>query len=79
MSDQVERRSEVLNEDDTPTYVKGKAPVDRIFVARGRNAFRFSRQYILSSASPHSHDLYLSDHYVVKTTVTIPKDDDWMP
>lgn len=70
-----------LNEDDTPTYVKGSAPFDRIFVPRGedRKPFLYSRQYILRSASPHAHDIYLSDHYIIKTMVKIRKDDDGLP
>lgn len=67
-----------LNEDDTPTYVKGRAPFDRIFVPRGeeRAPFLYSRQYILTSASPLAHDTHLSDHYLIKTMVKIRKDDD---
>ena len=69
---------EDLNEDDIPTYVKGSAPFDRIFIPTGkkRKAFLYSRQYILRAASPHAHDIYLSDHYVVKTMVKIRKDGD---
>lgn len=69
---------EDLNEDDVPTYVKGSAPFDRIFVPSGedRKPFLYSRQYILRSASPHAHDIYLSDHYIIKTMVKIRRDDD---
>lgn len=70
---------EDLNEDDTPTFYRGEnAPFDRIFVPNGlrRKAFRFSRQYILRSASPLAHDRFLSDHYMVKTSVVIRRDDD---
>lgn len=68
---------EDLNEDDTPTYYSGTdAPFDRIFVPRGRRAFLFSRQYILRSASPLAHDRYLSDHYMVKASIVIRRDDD---
>jgi hypothetical protein len=70
---------EDLNEDDIPTYVSGDdAPFDRIFIPRGENrkTFRFSRQYILRSASPLAHDRYLSDHYMVKTSIVIRRDDD---
>lgn len=72
---------EDLNADDVPTFVRGNAPFDRIFVPSTgeRRAFRFSRQYVLRSASPLSHDRFLSDHYVVKTTVKILKDDDGLP
>ncbi len=67
-----------LNEDDIATYVKGNAPFDRIFVPDGadRKPFLYSRQYILRSASPLAHDIYLSDHYVIKTMVKIRTDDD---
>lgn len=68
---------EDLNEDDTPTYYSGTdAPFDRIFVPRGRKPFMFSRQYILRSASPLAHDRYLSDHYMVKASIVIRRDDD---
>jgi endonuclease/exonuclease/phosphatase family metal-dependent hydrolase len=72
---------EDLNAADAPTFVRGDAPFDRIFVpsAADRKAFKFSRQYILRSASPLSHDRFLSDHYVVKTTVKILEDDDGLP
>ena len=74
----LEHGYEDLNEDDVPTYVKGSAPFDRIFVPSGedRKPFLYSRQYILRSASPHAHDIYLSDHYVIKTMVKIRRDDD---
>jgi hypothetical protein len=68
-----------LNEDDVPTYVSGQsAPFDRIFVPWGtdRRAFQFSRQYVLRSASPLAHDRYLSDHYMVKTSIVVRRDDD---
>jgi hypothetical protein len=39
-----------------------------------RKAFRFSRQYILRSASPLSHDRFLSDHFMVKTSVIVRRD-----
>jgi endonuclease/exonuclease/phosphatase family metal-dependent hydrolase len=67
-----------LNEDDVPTYAAAKpAPFDRIFVPWGsvRKAFLYSRQYILGSASPLSHDRYLSDHYMVKTSIVVRRDD----
>lgn len=68
-----------LNEDDVPTYASGQlAPFDRIFVPWGsvRRAFQFSRQYVLRSASPLAHDRYLSDHYMVKTSIVVRRDDD---
>lgn len=68
---------EDLNEDDTPTYYSGTdAPFDRIFVTRGRRAFEYCRQYILRSASPLAHDRYLSDHYLVKASIVVRRDDD---
>lgn len=70
---------EDLNEDDITTYFKGdEAPFDRIFIPNReeRKAFRYSRQYILRAADPMSHDRYLSDHYVVKTSVKVVNDDD---
>ena len=74
-----DRGFEDLNSDDITTFVRGnKAPFDRIFVPRKdeRNAFRYSRQYIMRSASPSDHDNYLSDHYLIKTMVKIRRDDD---
>lgn len=69
---------EDLNEDDTPTYYSGTdAPFDRIFVPRDRRAFLFTRQYILRSASPLSHDRYISDHYMVKASIVVRRDDDF--
>ena len=73
---------EDLNEDDIPTYAIGNdAPFDRIFIPRRSrdNDFRFSRQYILRSASPLAHDKYLSDHYMVKTSILVRKDHDPEP
>lgn len=68
---------EDLNADDISTYYKGSsAPFDRIFVPNGRRAFDYSRQYILRSASPLAHDLYLSDHYMIKTSIVVRRDDD---
>ena len=70
---------EDLNEDDIPTYYKGNnAPFDRIFIpsSEDRKAFRFSRQYILRSASPLAHDKYLSDHYMIKTSIVVRRDDE---
>lgn len=76
----IESGFEDLNEDDIPTYAIGNdAPFDRIFIPRGaeRKTFRFSRQYILRSASPLAHDKYLSDHYLVKTSIVVRRDDDF--
>ena len=68
---------EDLNEDDVPTYYSGgNAPFDRIFAKRRNRPFLYSRQYVLRSASPLSHDRYISDHYMAKMTMVIRKDDD---
>jgi len=73
----LEHGYEDLNADDISTYYRGdKAPFDRIFVPKGRRAFEYSRQYILRSASPLDHDRYLSDHYLIKTSLVVRKDDD---
>ncbi|EDP70150.1 hypothetical protein FBALC1_11472 [Flavobacteriales bacterium ALC-1] len=72
---------EDLNADDIPTFVRGeKAPFDRIFVPgdEDRKPFKYSRQYIMRSASPLAHDEYLSDHYLIKTMIKIRKDDDFI-
>ncbi len=69
---------EDLNSDDVTTFYRGKdAPFDRIFVPHreSRRAFRYSRQYVLRSTDSHSHDHYLSDHFIIKTSVKILKDD----
>lgn len=66
-----------LNEDDISTYYKGRnAPFDRIFVPSDRKPFLYSRQYILRSASPLAHDRFLSDHYMIKTSIVVRRDDD---
>lgn len=70
---------EDLNADDVTTFYRGKdAPFDRILVPdrESRRAFRYSRQYVLRSTDSHSHDKYLSDHFIIKTSVKILKDDD---
>jgi predicted extracellular nuclease len=68
---------EDLNEDDVPTYYRGEsAPFDRIFVPADRKPFLYSRQYFLRSASPLAHDRFLSDHYMVKTSIVIRKDEE---
>ena len=68
---------EDLNSDDISTYYKGNsAPFDRIFVPRERPPFDFSRQYIMRSASPLEHDMYLSDHFIIKASIIVRQDDD---
>jgi len=64
-----------LNSEDSPTYVGGKAPFDRIFVREDRPEFRYSRQYILRSANESAHLDYLSDHYLIKTSIKISIDE----
>ncbi|WP_421810738.1 endonuclease/exonuclease/phosphatase family protein [Flagellimonas sp.] len=68
-----------LNSDDVSTFVRGdNAPFDRIFIARGekRKSFLYSRQYILRATNALAHDMYLSDHFVIKTSVKIRHDND---
>jgi len=65
-----------LNAEDTPTYAGGRAPFDRIFVREGRSEFKYSRQYVLRSANETAHLGYLSDHYLVKTSIKIYVDPD---
>lgn len=67
-----------LNNNDGATYWSrdfGQAPFDRIFVAKGRPEFRYSRQYILRSSDLERHDRFLSDHYMVKMSVKDYVDD----
>ena len=64
-----------LNSEDSPTYAGGKAPFDRIFVRDGRVEFKYSRQYVLRSSNESAHLGYLSDHYLVKTSIKIYVDD----
>jgi len=65
-----------LNSEDAATYAGGKAPFDRIFVRRNRDEFKYSRQYVLRSANETSHLGFLSDHYLVKTSIKIYVDPD---
>lgn len=61
-----------LNSEDAGTYASSKgAPFDRFFMRRGRPEFRYSRQYVLSSANASAHNRYLSDHFLAKTSVKI--------
>lgn len=67
-----------LNNTDSPTYWSrqyGDSPFDRIFVALGRDEFKYSRQYVLRSADLVMHDRYLSDHYMIKTSIKMYLDD----
>lgn len=65
-----------LNAEDTPTYAGSTAPFDRIYLREGRKEFQYSRQYVLQSANKHAHLGYLSDHYLVKTSIKIYVDED---
>ena len=67
----VEAGFEDLNEEDDPTYAGGRAPFDRFFVREGRPEFRYSRQYVLRSANASAHERFLSDHYLIKTSIKI--------
>lgn len=68
---------EDLNTDDISTFYRGSdAPFDRIFVPADRRAFTYSRQYVLRSASPLAHDRFLSDHYMIKTSIVVRRDMD---
>lgn len=61
-----------LNNNDAGTYWSsqyGEAPFDRAFIAKGRDEFRYSRQYVLRSSDLAAHDKYLSDHYMIKVSV----------
>jgi len=67
-----------LNNTDSSTYWSrdyGDSPFDRIFVAAGREEFKYSRQYVLRSADLVLHDRYLSDHYMIKMSVKMYLDD----
>ena len=67
-----------LNNTDSSTYWSHRyadSPFDRIFVAAGREEFKFSRQYVLRSADLALHDRYLSDHYMIKTSIKTYLDD----
>lgn len=65
-----------LNSEDAPTYAGSRAPFDRIFVRSDRDEFQFSRQYVIRSANETAHLDYLSDHYLVKTSMKVFKDGD---
>lgn len=65
-----------LNFLDQATYPGyGGAPFDRVYVAKGRREFRYTRQYVLQSSSVDLHDRFLSDHYLIKASVKIYVDD----
>lgn len=68
-----------LNNNDAATYWSknyGESPFDRIFVAKERPEFKYSRQYVLRSSDLQQHDHYLSDHYMIKVSVKDYVDDD---
>ena len=60
-----------LNAEDDATYAGSKAPFDRFYVKSERPEFKYSRQYVLKSASVSSHERFLSDHYLIKTSIKI--------
>ena len=67
-----------LNNNDGSTYWSaqyGESPFDRAFVAKGREEFKYSRQYVLRSSDLQQHDRFLSDHYMIKISVKIYLDD----
>lgn len=60
-----------LNAEDDATYAGSKAPFDRFFMKSDRPEFKYSRQYTLRSASASAHERFLSDHFMVKTSIKI--------
>lgn len=65
-----------LNAEDAATFAGGTAPFDRIFVSSHRDEFKYSRQYVLRSANESAHLDYLSDHYLIKTSLKAYVDED---
>ncbi|WP_127090526.1 hypothetical protein [Aquabacter cavernae] len=67
-----------LNNNDSATYWSleyKEAPFDRAFIAKGREEFKYSRQYVLRSSDLTAHDKFLSDHYMIKMSVKDYVDD----
>lgn len=67
-----------LNNNDGTTYwssAYGESPFDRIFIAKDRKEFRYSRQYVMRSSDLELHDKFLSDHYMIKVSVKDYVDD----
>ena len=67
-----------LNNNDSTTYWSkqyGESPFDRVFVARNRPEFRYTRQYVLRSSDLELHDRFLSDHDMIKVSVKDYVDD----
>jgi endonuclease/exonuclease/phosphatase family metal-dependent hydrolase len=67
-----------LNNNDGATYWSkdyNEAPFDRIFIAKNRPEFKYSRQYILRSSDLTQHDRLLSDHYMIKMSIKDYVDD----
>ncbi len=67
-----------LNNNDGATYWSkdfGESPFDRVFVAKERPEFRYTRQYVLRSSDLLQHDRFLSDHYMIKVSVKDYVDD----
>ncbi len=65
-----------LNSSDAPTFVRGTAPFDRIYVPMNEPETRYSRQYVLRATEAAEHEEYLSDHFLILTVVKILDDDD---
>ncbi|WP_375460310.1 hypothetical protein [uncultured Enterovirga sp.] len=67
-----------LNNNDSATYWSlqyKEAPFDRAFIAKGRDEFKYTRQYVLRSSDLTAHDKFLSDHYMIKISVKDYVDD----
>jgi hypothetical protein len=67
-----------LNNNDATTFWSrdfGESPFDRVFIAKDRPEFRYSRQYVLRSSDLLLHDRFLSDHYMIKVSVKDYVDD----
>ena len=65
-----------LNYSDQVTYPYYQGnPFDRVYMARNREEFKYSRQYILQPASTSQHDKFLSDHFMIKASIKIYLDD----
>lgn len=67
-----------LNNNDSATYWSkdyDTAPFDRIFVAKDRPEFKYTRQYVLRSSDLAQHDRFLSDHYMIKASIKDYVDD----
>lgn len=70
-------RLDFNHNDSTTDWGKdfGESPFDRVFIARDRPEFRYTRQYVLRSSDLALHDRFLSDHYTIKVSVKDYVDD----